>query len=86
MANFFPTPKPRRFNYKPWFYNEKEAKKKERYARIEKEIRDEKEGRNIDKEESGHYIKFARKERKKSNLRVYLIILALILLVFFLLR
>jgi hypothetical protein len=85
MANFFHTPKAKKFSYRPWFYNEREEKRKERFARIDKELRQEQEAR-VAGRESYSYIKFARKERKKSNLRIFMILIALLLLVFFLMK
>jgi hypothetical protein len=82
MASFFSTPKARKFHYTPRFYNEREEQRKERFARIEKELEAEKGENNSQKEGYVNFIKFARKERKKSKLRIMLILLALLLLLF----
>ncbi len=85
MAKIFNLPKHKSFNYKPRFYNEKEELRRERNARLQREIEDEKAGRSGRNGEYGnHYIKFARKTRKKSNIRI-VVILGVLLLLYYLL-
>ncbi len=85
MAKFFNLPKHKGFQYKPRFYDEREEQRKERNARLQREIEDEKSGRSVRNGEYGnHYIKFARKTRKKSNIRIFVILGILLLLYYFL--
>lgn len=81
MASFFKLPKNRRFSYKPRYYNEREELRKEREAAIIKEVEAEKQGKRtkLTKDEMDNYIQLTRRTRKKSNIRL-LVILALLLL------
>lgn len=78
---FFSLPGHRRYNYKPWFYNEKDEKRKERQKKIERQHRLE----SVESmDDAPNFIHFARKEREKSNKRIAVIFLFLIAIYYFL--
>jgi hypothetical protein len=85
MAQFFHLQKSKRFSYKPRYYNEMEERRKEREERIDKEIEAERLGKpiRVSKEDMANYIRIARRTKKKSNVRL-LVILALLFLIFYL--
>jgi len=62
--------------------------RKKRQERILREIEAEKEGKSfrISPEEREHYIQFARKSRKKSNIRLLIILFILFFLVYLILN
>jgi len=78
---FFNLPETRRYNYKPWFYNAEDEKRKERRKQIEREYR-QSQGEPVG--EAPNFIHFARKERQKSNRRVLVIFLFLAAAYYFL--
>lgn len=78
---FIKLPGHRQFDYKPMFYNEQDDKRRERQKRIDREVRVE-QGGNTD--EAPNFIHFARKERQKSNKRIFVIFIALAALYYFL--
>lgn len=84
MARFFHVPKAKRFKYNPRYYNERAEQRKEREAAIIKEVEAEKQGKRVrlTKTELENYIKLSRKAKKKSNIRL-LVILAILLMLFY---
>lgn len=78
---FIKLPGHRQFDYKPVFYNEQDDKRRERQKRIDREVRIEQNG---DIDEAPNFIHFARKERQKSNKRIFVIFIALAALYYFL--
>ena len=78
---FIKLPGHRQFDYKPMFYNEQDDKRRERQKRIDREVRIEQSG---DIDEAPNFIHFARKERQKSNKRIFVIFIALAALYYFL--
>lgn len=91
MSNFFSTPKARSYGYKPMFYTkdkELQEKRERRFRQIDRALEREAAARERgeEPEDEFSYIKFARKERKKSNLRVFLILLVLLIFFYFFLQ
>jgi len=88
MAKLFHIPKPKRFSYKPRFYNEVEELRKEREVRLKREVEAEKQGRSTEfsREGMANYIKFARRTRKKSNMRILVILVILLMLFYFFMK
>ncbi len=85
MASLFQLPKNKRFSYKPRYYNERTEQRKEREAAIIKEVEAEKQGKRVrlTKDEMDNYIQITRRTRKKSNLRLLIILALLLLLAYF---
>ncbi len=82
MAKLFKLPQHKRFNYTPRFYNERDEQRKHRFARIDRDM--ERAARTDgDAERENHYIKFARKTKKKSNITLLLVLGLLLLLYYF---
>lgn len=77
----FNLPGHRQYDYKPMFYNEQEEKRRKRHETIEREYKREN-GEQTDT--APNFIHFARKERQKSNKRVFIIFITLAALYYFL--
>ncbi len=73
--SFFPLPGHNRFNYRPMFYDEQAEKRRERQARIDREMHIGQTGQH--ESDAPSFIHFARHERQKSNKRVFVIFLFL---------
>ena len=84
MAKLFKLPSHKRFDFQPRYYNEQAESRKKRQERILREIESEKAGQQTGtvREEMEHYIQFARKHRKKSNIRVMIILFILLVIVY----
>lgn len=78
---FIKLPGHRQYDYKPMFYNEQADKRQERQKKIEREYRCS-QGEQID--EAPNFIHFARKERQKSNKRIFIIFIILVAVYYFL--
>lgn len=86
MAKLFELPNHKRYNYKPRFYNEQAELRKRRQEILKREHDLDNgtgERQSLVKKQMGNYIKMARKTRKKSNLRVFIILIILLLLSYF---
>lgn len=78
---FIKLPGHRQYDYKPMFYNEQEEKKRKRHETIEREFKRE---QGEQPGNAPNFIHFARKERQKSNKRVFVIFIILAALYYFL--
>lgn len=85
MAKFLHLPKAKRFTYKPMYYNEQAELRKERETAIIKELEAEKKGNRVrfTKDELENHIQLTRKAKKKSNVRLLVILVILILLSYY---
>jgi hypothetical protein len=89
LPSFFKTQQPRSFNFMPRYYNERKEKLQERVKNIELELGVKKTDINykssIGRGSMRGYIDKNRSIRKKSNIRLFIILGSLLLLVYLLL-
>ncbi|MCC7332070.1 MAG: hypothetical protein IT232_05605 [Flavobacteriales bacterium] len=87
IPSFFKTKKPHQFYYEPRYYNEQKEKMNERYDRISKEIKFEREGKNSGSYQTSlhhNWLSNNRKSKTRSaNTRVLLYFIVLIGLVYY---
>ena len=94
---FIKIPRHRRFQYDPIYYNPENEERKERDRRIRQEmglpVEEKKDGRGYEERIRGgmrrrirSHFEITRSERKKSNIRLVIILIALIVLFYYLLN